>query len=319
MEASISWGSKDSRTFQAAPTAPATILLVDNDPDTILTLREFLQGENYSVLPAMSRGQALLSLARCKVGLVILDIRLVDDEDEKDLSGLALAREIDLAIPKIILTRFPTYQAVRQALGPALDGLPPAVGFVAKQEGLKALLRQVRLALAPIPPPLVAGLLRAFDAPATLALPRRIQEVGPEEASRQLQASFDATTDEIKGYRKVENLRAAQYHTAGLVVSALGMAMILTSVALIWLQDIQASFLPLIASAVINAVGALFFVREDAAHKRANAFVQQLNDLNRIGNVLIICESMESAADREIYKRKILDRVIESWLTGSGA
>jgi CheY-like chemotaxis protein len=287
------------------------ILLVDNDPDTLQTLQEFLQGEGYPVTAVSSREAALRRLEHPDVALIILDIRLVDDEDEKDTSGLTLARELDPGIPKIILTRFPTYQAVRLALGPALDGLPPAVGFVSKQEGLKALLRQVRLALAPVPPPLVSGLLLAFDASARLALPRRVQEVGPEEASRRLQAAFNATSHEVQEYRRQESQRAAQYHTAGLVVSVLGMAMIMVSVMLVWHGDIQASILPLMASVVINASGALFFVREDAAHKRANQFFEQLNDLNRIGNVLIICDSLESPSDREAYKKKIIDRVLE--------
>jgi CheY-like chemotaxis protein len=288
------------------------ILLVDNDPDTLLTIREFLEAEGYPVMAVSSREAALRILERRGIQLIILDIRLVDDEDEKDTSGLALARELDPSIPKIILTRFPTYQAVRQALGPALDGLPQAVGFVAKQEGLKALLRQVRLALAPMASPLMSGLLQAFQAPVSLALPRRIQEVGPEEASHRLHSAFEATSREVKQYRRQENQRAAQYHTTGLVASALGMAMIVTSVALVWRGQLQASLLPLVASVVIDASGALFFVREDAAHKRANRLFEQLVDLNQVGNVLIICDSLESPADREAYKKKIIEHVLEA-------
>jgi CheY-like chemotaxis protein len=288
------------------------ILLVDNDPDTLLTIREFLEAEGYPVMAVSSREAALRILERRGIQLIILDIRLVDDEDEKDTSGLALARELDPSIPKIILTRFPTYQAVRQALGPALDGLPQAVGFVAKQEGLKALLRQVRLALAPMASPLMSGLLQAFQAPVSLALPRRIQEVGPEEASHRLHSAFEATSREVKQYRRQENQRAAQYHTTGLVASALGMTMIVTSVALVWRGQLQASLLPLVASVVIDASGALFFVREDAAHKRANRLFEQLVDLNQVGNVLIICDSLESPADREAYKKKIIEHVLEA-------
>ena len=81
------------------------------------------------------------------VDLAILDIRLENDDDEKDLSGLLLVKEMAHSVPKIILTGFPSYETVRDALQPSLEGLPVAVNFVAKQEGAEAMLRAVRVAL----------------------------------------------------------------------------------------------------------------------------------------------------------------------------
>jgi hypothetical protein len=72
-----------------------------------------------------------------------------DDSDDKDTSGLSLARkEAYRPVPKIILTRYPSYEYVREALGPAIEGLPPAVDFLAKQEGPEAMLRAVERAFA---------------------------------------------------------------------------------------------------------------------------------------------------------------------------
>lgn len=51
-------------------------------------------------------------------------------------------------IPKIILTGHPSYTAVREALGPVLDGLPPAVDFLYKHEGLEAMQRAIENVLA---------------------------------------------------------------------------------------------------------------------------------------------------------------------------
>ena len=252
-----------------------------------------------------------------RIALAILDIRLINDEDEKDVSGLTLAKETNPAIPKVMLTRFPTYQAVREALGSRLDGLPSAVGFVAKQEGLEALRRSVKLALLPLDPLLETRLLRAFHASAPVALPARIQEVGPEEASRRLQESFEATSAEITKYRDQENRRASQYHVAGLSAAALGMISIAGGVILIWLNYITATSLPLIVSVFVEAAGTLFFIREDAAYRRVNKYFIQLNELNRIGNLLTICDSLESASDRETYKKKVIDHIIDKWLTRS--
>lgn len=120
------------------------VLFADNDRDFLNTRAEFLEDEDYRVLPAYGLDQAREFLAKARVHLAILDIRLVDDDDERDTSGLTLAKEPAFrAVPKIILTSFPTYQTVREALGLAGEGLPPAVNFLAKQEGPEAMLQSV--------------------------------------------------------------------------------------------------------------------------------------------------------------------------------
>lgn len=121
----------------------ATILFADNDQDFLKTRSEFLEQEGYLVVPANNPTEAQWKLEAGGIDLAILDIRLVNDDDEKDTSGLTLAKEVARSVPKIILTGFPGYEYVREALKPQLDGLPVAVDFVAKQEGPVALLRSV--------------------------------------------------------------------------------------------------------------------------------------------------------------------------------
>ena len=123
------------------------VLFADNDPDFLDTRAEFLEQAGYRVRKAYTLAQARHLLAEAHLHLAILDLRLEDDDDEKDISGLILASEPAFRpVPKIILTGFPTYHAVRQALGPALDPLPPAVDFLAKQEGPEALIQAVERA-----------------------------------------------------------------------------------------------------------------------------------------------------------------------------
>jgi two-component system NtrC family response regulator len=125
------------------------ILLVDNEPNYRDTVCQFLEDQGYEVLVASNPASAAELMKAERPALAVIDIRLLDNTDEKDETGLALAKQTDPSIPKIILTAFPNYQAVREAMKPSLDGLPAAVSFVAKQEGLYKLLEVIRLALAP--------------------------------------------------------------------------------------------------------------------------------------------------------------------------
>jgi DNA-binding response OmpR family regulator len=121
-----------------------TILLADNLTRALETRAEFLQKAGYRVIKAGTYDEVLQHLSDSWVHLAVLDMRLVDDNDTEDESGLELAEnEKFRAIPKIILTGFPTYASVREALTPFPDGTPKAVAFLAKEEGLDALLEAI--------------------------------------------------------------------------------------------------------------------------------------------------------------------------------
>ena len=123
---------------------PFRILFVDNDLDLLQTRAEFLENGGYVVWLAQTQEAALEILQSRHIHLMILDIRMRDDTDEWDTSGLTLAKEPRLRhIPKIILTNYPSYQYVREERGPALEGLPPAVDFISKRDGAEVMLAAV--------------------------------------------------------------------------------------------------------------------------------------------------------------------------------
>jgi DNA-binding NtrC family response regulator len=121
----------------------ATILFADNDPDFLDTRKEFLEHAGYRVITASNPIEARQKLEIGGIDLAILDIRLRDDDDDRDTSGLILAKKIAHEIPKVILTNFPTFDYVRDALRPQLDGSPVAIDFLSKVEGMTALLTTV--------------------------------------------------------------------------------------------------------------------------------------------------------------------------------
>ncbi len=123
------------------------VLFIDNDRDFLDTRSEFLKRDNYKVLTASSFEQAEAILQTQPVHLIITDLRLRNDNDAQDISGLTLARlPAYRVIPKIILTRYPSFKYVREALGRAVDDLPPAVDFLDKKEGPHEMLKVVKIA-----------------------------------------------------------------------------------------------------------------------------------------------------------------------------
>jgi RNA polymerase sigma factor (sigma-70 family) len=114
--------------------AKATIVVADNDRAFLEELCDFLERGGYTVMRAQSLEEAKKILQKKIYDLVIMDVRLTDDKDVTDNSGLMLAKSVSSDIPTIILTKKPNYNIVREALGAGIKGVPTATDFVAKEE-----------------------------------------------------------------------------------------------------------------------------------------------------------------------------------------
>lgn len=120
------------------------IFLVENEPSVRDSLKHLLELKKYSVYVASNPTQAKELLQKKWVHLAIIDLRLIEDSDSKDFSGLFLAREIDPEIVKIILTGYPSIESIRMALGHDAAGVIAAVDFINKQEGPFKLLERIK-------------------------------------------------------------------------------------------------------------------------------------------------------------------------------
>ena len=110
----------------------ATLLLADNNQAFLETTKLALENAGYSVLTAKSPAEARRLLLDQYVDIALLDMRLRDDTDENDTSGLDIAKNVAQNIPKVIVSEYESFDAARNALGIKADGLPIAVEFVKK-------------------------------------------------------------------------------------------------------------------------------------------------------------------------------------------
>ena len=129
--------------------AKITILFVDNDADFVAVRKDRLIKDGFRVITASTPKRTWEILGKGRVDLAILDIRLDDDSDERDLSGLQLAKEIaELHIPIIIMTGYPVHQHIVEILRIVGNSSSLNVDIVGKQEGYEAMSLAVSRTLA---------------------------------------------------------------------------------------------------------------------------------------------------------------------------
>lgn len=122
------------------------VLVVDNNPRVLASMGDFLRTNGYLVYTADSPQQALKLTQEEIIHLAIIDVRLTDHYDEKDVSGLHLAATIDAAIPKIILTAYEDTDLILRSRSPNKRGIALAVDFIPKRLGPYRLLEAVERA-----------------------------------------------------------------------------------------------------------------------------------------------------------------------------
>lgn len=120
------------------------VMLADNDRRFLKHRADLLRTAGFKVVTAGSLEEAERILGEGYIHVAILDVRLVSDEDTQDVSGLILAKRSEFrTIPKILLTGFPSYETVRDAMSGDEEGVPPAVDFVWKHEEAAAMVKAV--------------------------------------------------------------------------------------------------------------------------------------------------------------------------------
>lgn len=125
----------------------ARILVVDNSHDYSRSLRSLLELEEYHVEEAGSVEETGEWLDASDFDLALIDLRLTDDSDEYDFSGLEAAKLAgEAGVPCLVVTAFPTVEATRRAL--RSRGIEPlAVDLVPKESGPEAVLDAIEAVL----------------------------------------------------------------------------------------------------------------------------------------------------------------------------
>ncbi len=123
------------------------VLFIDDDVPFLKTRALFLERAGFTVFQAETITKAKRLLDQHWIHLLIIDVRLEDSNDIRDKSGIEFAKwESIRAIPKIIITAYPSYDASRETMSP-LDDEPLAVAYLDKEEPAAEMVRLANRAI----------------------------------------------------------------------------------------------------------------------------------------------------------------------------
>lgn len=111
------------------------ILLVDDDPSARIPYQALLMDWGYEPVLAMGKGislkqDAIKKAEEKRCSLALIDLRLIDNDDETDISGLELAIELKTTFPiaPIILSGYESVEIWRKLQN------HPGISFIGKQD-----------------------------------------------------------------------------------------------------------------------------------------------------------------------------------------
>ncbi len=120
------------------------ILFADNDLFFRATRAAYLERAGHFVLHASTPAEAEELLRGTYIHVAVMDIRLVDDDDDADVSGLKLVTHPGFRrIAKVVLTGFDSSRYVREALLADAEGRPGAWDYLVKGEPPERLVEVV--------------------------------------------------------------------------------------------------------------------------------------------------------------------------------
>jgi response regulator RpfG family c-di-GMP phosphodiesterase len=288
-----------------------TILLADNLRVFMDVRRKFLEQEGYKVITADNPSDAEKFLKQRRLDLAILDIRLVNDDDPEDKSGIMLALKYGPTLPIILMTGFPTWEDVKTALGRDMTGLSRAVDFISKEEGPAVMLDAVKLTLSN--PHLKQNMMQEFKAESSQALLETLNSTNPAETSDKFQASLDRTQGDLLKHREKIIKEAKKHQRIAIWAGILVLLLIFLGVLLGYLDIIPFAALSGAAGIITEVFSVLSISRAVEASKRVDENYQKLQEFYEARHLLTICDTIAGQNKRDDAKRLIIEKLLGTW------
>jgi len=232
--------------------------MADDNKEFLANRQEDLEDAGFTVIPASNPEDASRILERGDVHLAILDMRLRDDNDPLDKTGLELAMKFGQgAVPIIMLTGFPDWNDAKASLVEDIKGLSPAVDYLSKDEGPEAMIQAVIWALEN--PKFRQIILDEFQVKSSQDLYHALKEQQPFETMKDIRMSMERVWVESLQEGAENSEQSEKYQKTAIGMGSIVICMIIVGTLLFTFRFIP---LPDLSDAVSIAFAALSIVFE---------------------------------------------------------
>jgi len=268
--------------------AMTRILVADNEEDSMKTLVEILKGQYPFLVYATNPHDAQTILNADAVDVAILDLRLTNDLNDHDISGLTVAKSTNPAIPKILVTKFENEPAMRKALGANVDGLPSAIAFLYWGELADQLLPKVALAL----------------------------EINKSRFRRSQDQISERLTDDYDHAKMVAHIHIwLSFLLSIIFVVPVAYGVLQLHTATSKTDGALAMVFILIGSLGAEITNYIVAKKLEFLYERVDRFHTELLQASKLDQMLALCDEIDETSERRHFKASILDAVLERWKT----
>lgn len=261
--------------------AQYTLLLADNDEHYLETVRDFFEKWHYDVRTAANPDEAKAILEEGGIDLAILDIRLENNRDKQDISGIRIVKTVAPEVPKILMTKWLTYYAAQETVGISLDGKSRPAACVDKKDGLPALLSAVRNTL--------------------------------EFESRYRESSNTLVLKLNHDYEEARRQSRWNYRV-GLGIAVAGAIFILAGTYLALIDKTYVAVLTALAGVLAEIATVLFFRRTDLANERMDRYHRELVETRGLEILLDASRELPVGGMRERCRERVISAATALWL-----
>lgn len=260
------------------------VLIIDDDKPYADTLKNGLERYGFDVDVEYEYANARSRLVKQgdqPYDVFLIDVRLIDNADKGDTSGIDLAREIDSNAPKIILSKHDTVDYVRKALMSDLEGKRPAFTYVSKSEGIPVIVANIKQAV------------RTTDAEAkVIELDERLK-TNHAEVSEQSAESF-------------RDSRRLAYLGIGIIIICIVLVVV-------GYLDWEIAAIGALSGVLTQAIGWLFFRQQMDSQLRMDRYHQELAGLHKFELLLAATNDLDSRAKRNSVRESLLKQAAQHW------
>ena len=116
------------------------ILVVDDEPNVLLTYRLILQQQGYEVVPALSSEEARRAIAEQAIDMLLCDLSL--EKQESGFDVIEFARKKEPSMPVVLLTGYATPEATDRAQQLAIPVLFKPIDIKELLDTISGLLKE---------------------------------------------------------------------------------------------------------------------------------------------------------------------------------